>query len=275
MCLCSRSLQEEDTVRVNDFPATGYAVFPPEPAVAAWSREALKHARRALKDPAFAHWYECENTWFVGLDALDNDPVGRVGGSAPLSGQAVEFVASTCGGWPSLHKAQISGVFPGYPKPRASESDAAFRYRKLRFAAHVDGVIGRGNPKRRFVEEPHAFILGLPLTQADEKAAPLVVWEGSHEIMQAAFRSAFSAFKGDPGQLDVTDIYTATRAEVFETCRPKPLATPPGGAIVLHRFAVHGVAPWLPGAQAAPDGRLIAYFRPPMQGGARAWAAAD
>jgi hypothetical protein len=46
---------------------------------------------------------------------------------------------------------------------------------------------------------------------------------------------------------------------------------PPGCAYLLHRLTLHGVAPWDASAQAAPEGRLIAYFRPPMPGGARAW----
>lgn len=260
---------------MNGFDRTGHAVFPPEPGVLAWAKEARTDARRALRDPALAHWYECERTWFVGLDALDNDLSGRVGNSEPLSGKAVDFIASRCGFWPELHKGQVSGVFPGYPRPRAGESEAGFRYRQKRFAAHVDGVIGVGRPKRRFVQEPHAFILGLPLTQADAEAAPLVVWEGSHRIMQSAFQKAFAAFDGAPEALDVTEIYQAARADVFERCKPVPVVAELGGAMLLHRLIVHGVGLWEPDAQAAPEGRLIAYFRPPMPGGAAAWARVD
>ena len=258
------------------FEEKGWALFPPERTVAHWANCARRDALRALRDPALARWYECEGTWFVGLDALDNDAEGRVAGSAPLSGAAVDFIAMHCGGWPALHRAQISAVFPGYPRPRHGESDAAFRYRLNRDAAHVDGVIGLGEPKRRFVQEPHSFILGLPLTRTDESAAPLVVWEGSHRIIRDAFRTAFSARPGEAAEdIDVTDIYVAARARVFETCPRVVVHGPPGSAIVLHRLALHGVAPWAPGAQSAEEGRIIAYFRPPMAGGARAWAATD
>ena len=114
---------------MREFFAKGWEVFEPEPLVEDWKHHALQDARRALKDPELAHWYECENTWFVGLDALDNDDHGRIAGSMPLSGQAIEFVAMLCGGQlPDLHRAQLSGVFPGYPKPRAGETEAAFRY---------------------------------------------------------------------------------------------------------------------------------------------------
>ena len=257
------------------FAKNGWALFAPEPAIADWVSWARPAALRALQDPAQAHSYQCEGTWFVGLDALDNNAQGAVGGSSPLSGKAVDFIDRYCGGWPALHRGQVSGVFKGYPRPRAGETDGAFRYRLNRDAAHVDGVLGEGQPKRRFVREPHAFILGLPLSEANTEAAPLVVWEGSHRIMQAAFQRAFADVP-DAGlpALDVTDVYQAARREVFETCRRVVVHGAPGSAFVVHRLALHGVAPWAQGARAAPEGRLIAYFRPPMQGGARAWAEA-
>ncbi len=139
-----------------------------------WTHDEMD-AVRALRDPDLTKWYECEDTWFVGLDALANDAAGQVAGSAPLSGAGVDFVSVTCGGWPDLHRGQVSGVFPGYPRPRAGETEAGFRYRLNRCAAHVDGVLGVGQPKRRFVREPHAFILGIVLTLAEASAAPLVV----------------------------------------------------------------------------------------------------
>lgn len=260
---------------VEQFFDKGWHVFEPEACIETWGQHAHKDAIRALKDPSLAQWYECENTWFVGLDALDNDAQGRVAGSEPLSGHAVDFITKHLGGWPALHRAQLSGVFPGYPRPRASESEAGFRYRRDRDAAHVDGVIGLGQPKRRFVQEPHAFILGVPLSDADEGAAPLVVWEGSHKIMQHAFARAFITTKPNRLEdLDVTDIYQSARRQAFETCPRRVVHGRPGSAIVVHRLALHGVAPWASGAKAAPEGRLIAYFRPPMPGGAKEWCRA-
>jgi hypothetical protein len=257
---------------VRDFDRTGWTVFPPEPAVTNWVRHARQDAMRALSDPDLKQWYQCEGTWFVGLDALDNDAAGRIGASEPLSGAAMDFLAGRFGGLLPLHKGQMSGVFPGYPRPRVGESDAAFRYRRDRDAAHVDGVMGIGAPKRRFVQEPHAFILGLPLSEATADAAPLVVWEGSHLIMQAAFAQAFADH--DPAaleSLDVTDAYQAARKAVFETCARVVVHGAPGSAYVVHRLALHGVAPWASTASSAPEGRLIAYFRPPMPGGAAVW----
>lgn len=257
---------------MSSFAKRGWKAFAPETATLDWVTHAKMDAVRALRDPDLTKWYECEDTWFVGLDALANDAAGRVAGSAPLSGAGVDFVSVTCGGWPDLHRGQVSGVFPGYPRPRAGETEAGFRYRLNRCAAHVDGVLGVGQPKRRFVQEPHAFILGIVLTQAEASAAPLVVWEGSHLIMKAAFRRAFDAASSDdPETVDVTDIYQSARREVFETCPRVVVHGPPGAAFVVHRLALHGVAPWEPGAQSDPEGRLIAYFRPPMAGGTRAW----
>ncbi len=257
---------------MNHFFDKGWAVFSPEEAVLDWVHHARKDALRAINDPALAEWHQCEGTWFVGLDVLNNDRQGRVAGSAALSGAAVDFVSLHCGDWPELHKAQVSGVFPGYPRPRTGETEAGFRYRVKRDAAHVDGIIGKGDPKRRFVEEPHAFILGLPLTEADQQAAPLVVWEGSHKLMRAALRQAMETSDGaELGAVDVTEAYQQARREVFESCARVVVHGPPGSAILVHRLALHGVAPWAQGAMAEPEGRLIAYFRPPMPGGVQQW----
>jgi hypothetical protein len=241
-----------------------------------WVRHARVNALKAVSDPAHAAQYACEGTWFVGLDVLENDAVGRVGGSAPLDGVAVEVARSDLGHWPDLHRAQVSVVHPGYPRPRDGETDAGFRYRLNRDAAHVDGVIGLGQPKRRFVQEPHAFILGIPLSEATAEAAPLVVWDGSHHIMRRSFAQALGDCPPDQmSGIDVTDAYIAARREVFDTCTRVVVHAPPGGACLIHRLALHGVAPWGPDANAAPEGRMIAYFRPPMPGGVAAWIAHD
>lgn len=260
---------------VEDFDARGWALFAPEPQVSDWAAHARLRAREALADPALAQWYQCGGTWFVGLDALGNDPQGRVGASEPLGGQAVDFLTRRMGAWPALHNGQVSGVFPGYPKPRDGESDAGFRYRRDRDAAHVDGILGLGSPKRRFVQEPHAFILGLPLNSFSAEAAPLVVWDGSHRIMQKALQAAFAGHAAETlSDIDVTEAYQAARREVFETCPRVVIHGAPGSAYVVHRMALHGVAPWGAAATSDPEGRLIAYFRPPMPGGVAPWISA-
>lgn len=113
------------------------------------------------------------------------------------------------------------------------------------------------------VKEPHAWILGLPLTGSD--ASPLVVWEGSHLVMQAALARAFAGHAPETwGDVDITEAYQAARAEVFRTCKRLELPGMPGEAVVLHRHLIHGVAPWAEGASAPPEGRIVAYFRPLM-----------
>lgn len=255
---------------VNGFDTRGWIRFDSDPVLAAWGEVARAAAREAINDPANEGWLQCEGTWFVGVDALKNDARGAVAGSGPLAGQAVTFLIDRYGPIPGLHRAQVSVTYPGYPRPREGETPNAFGYRLRRDAAHVDGILPEGPARRRFVREPHAWILGIPLSKASNDAAPLVVWEGSHRIMGAAFRAAFRG-ADDPQRIDVTEIYQAARKQVFETCSRVPLAVHPGEAVVLHRHCLHGVAPWAPGAKAGPDGRMMAYFRPEASGGMESW----
>ena len=163
----------------------------------------------------------------------------------------------------ALHRAQLSTVYPGYPQPSAQETEAAYGFRLRRSSAHLDGLLAVGPEKRRMVKEPHAWILGLPLTASD--ASPLVVWEGSHKIMQAALQTALAPHAPDIwGDVDITAAYQAARAEVFRVCPRREVPGSPGEAVLLHRHLVHGVAPWAEGATAPPEGRVIAYFRPVM-----------
>ena len=59
------------------------------------------------------------------------------------------------------HKAQLSVIFPGYPKPRTGDSEAAFEYRRKRDAAHVDGLLPIGVEKTYLVE-PHGVFWVFP-----------------------------------------------------------------------------------------------------------------
>ncbi len=257
---------------VTEFFTRGWVRFGPDARVRDWVAHARPAARAALDDPGLAHWHVCAGTWFVGVDALPNDGAGRIGGSGPLAGPAVELLETHLGPLPPLHRAQLSVVYPGYPQPREGESAAAFRYRRRRDAAHLDGLKAEGPDRRRRIAEPHAFILGLPLTEADPDAAPLVVWEGSHEILRAALAGALADHDPrDWGRVDVTEAYQAARKQVFETCRRVTVHARPGEAYLLHRLALHGVAPWADGAAAPEEGRMIAYFRPLMPGGVVDW----
>lgn len=256
---------------VTSFQDTGWVSFPHDPAVQRWIAQVLPSARASVSDPAHAQWHDCEGTWFIGVDALDNDGQGRVAGSDPVSGAAIEFITQLYGQI-DLHKAQVSVIYPGYPRPRRGEGEAASRYRAKRDAAHVDGLKPTGPDRRRHVDEPHAWVLGIPLTEVSPDASPMVVWEGSHKILGDAFRRALAGIAPNAlGQTDLTDIYQSARREVFERCPRIELPARPGETYVLHRHCLHGVAPWGANASAGPDGRMIAYFRPELPGGVAQW----
>lgn len=256
----------------------GWIALPPSPDVTAWVAAARPVAERILADPEQRRaWLRCGGTWFAGVGVFPNGPDGaaRAEGVPPLGGPPVRLAEAIVGGAPiRWDRAQISVCFPGYPQPSEGESDAAFRFRLRRDAAHVDGLLPETGPDGRRIRRPgerHAFILGIPLGATHPRAAPLVVWEGSHRLIRAALAERLSGLAPEawPGA-DVTEAYTGARARAFETCRRVPVTVPEGGACLVHRLAVHGVAPWT-----APEGppRAIAYFRPepPAPLGPRWW----
>ena len=220
----------------------GYKVLRAVPGLRAWADAARSVAEIALDDQALRdRWLRHGGTWFVGVEALANDPDGGLGG--------VPMPRDLRGIWPGRwHRAQLSAIYPGYPGRDDSESEAAHRFRRIRCGAHVDGLHLQDG--RRVLREPHAFVLGIGLTDVED--SPLVVWEGSHEIIR---RALAGAELGD----DVTEAYKAARAEVFERCAKVPVPLRPGDAVLVHRLAVHGIAPWAGGGL---DPRLTAYFRP-------------
>ncbi|MDJ0825417.1 MAG: hypothetical protein QNJ16_07935 [Rhodobacter sp.] len=252
----------------------GWVRFEHDTELAAWVTAAGPAAHRAVADPANSDWLRCRSTWFAGVNVLPNDATGAVAGSGPLRGAAVDAIRRL--GLPAdrWDRGQVSVIYPGYPQPRAGEPEAAFRFRRDRDAAHVDGLLPVGPLRRRLLREPHAFVLGLPVTEAGPGASPMVVWEGSHEVMRQAFRTALSGRPAeDWPQVDLTDAYHAARRHVFENCKRTVVHARPGEAYLVHRLALHGVSPWQPGAAAPEAGRMIVYFRPELSGPITDWLA--
>ncbi|MEM8688536.1 MAG: hypothetical protein AAGF81_14480 [Pseudomonadota bacterium] len=250
----------------------GWCRFPHDPVVADWVHHSLDAARQTLNAPEQSQWLRCGGTWFAGVNALPNDESGAVGGGPAISGAAIDFITQelSLSGF-AWDRAQVSICYPGYPKPGAHETEAAARFRRNRDAAHVDGLLPEGPDRRRHVREHHGFLLGIPMAEVGAGASPLVVWEGSHELMRTAFGEVFQGLPPEAwGDVDVTAPYQAARRRAFETCERVEIPAQPGEAYLVHRLALHGVAPWADGATAGPDGRMICYFRPEM-GGPEDW----
>jgi hypothetical protein len=240
----------------------GYTQFVFDPRLAAWAAHTASVSPAILSDPAHEKWWRHQRTWFVGVDAMPNDGEGRLPGGPPLAGEAIEFVYQQFGFAGPWHKGQLSVCFPGYPQPDPHESEAQHKFRLTRDAAHVDGLYGEGPTKRRHFREVHQFILGIPLNAASEEDSPLVCWEGSHLIMQDMFAQAFAGIaEARWSAVDVTEAYHAARQHCFETCRRVTVHAQSGEAYIIHKFALHGVAPWT-GGSAPGASRMIAYFRP-------------
>lgn len=242
----------------------GWARVAADAASTAWAEAAARAARQVLDDPDHrARSLQCQGTWFVGVDALPTAPDGAVAGVA-LAGQATRALDPM----PPLHPAQLSVIYPGYPKPRGQESAAAFAFRRDRRGAHVDGLIADPTDRLRRVVEPHAWILGIGLWDAPPDAAPLAVWDGAHAILGAALRAALAGVT-DPATQDVTAVYQAARRDAFARCAEIHVPLQRGEAVILHRHMLHGIAPW----RAAPNGaRAVAYFRPLHPAGHAGWA---
>lgn len=232
----------------------GWQRIGPHPSIASWADAARQAALNILASTTEP--WRCGGTWFVGVDALPNDPDGSINGT-PFPWDALPLAPE------ALHSAQLSVIRPGYPQPSPDESPAAFAFRRDRDAAHLDGLLAIGPDKRRMVKEPHAWILGLPLNETP--ASPLTVWEGSPDLVRKALLSALNPHPPETwADIDLTDAYQEARREVFATCRRIELPAKPGQATLLHRLTIHGVAAWKPEDEATPEGRMIAYLRPQL-----------
>ena len=254
------------------FDRNGWVKFAYDDAIAAWVDHVTPLALEARSDPEqIVKWLRAGGTWFVGVNAIANDGNGRVGSGPALAGALRDFIEARFG-WHDLDRAQVSITYPGYPRPDPHETETGFRYRRDRDAAHLDGLKPELPDGGRCVDETHAFVIGIPLNHTDDRASPLVLWEGSHLIMRHAMNAAFANVPADKMRRhDVTQAYQKARREVFETCPRISVHATPGEAYLLDRFTLHGVAPWQDGAEAPSEGRMIAYFRTDLPGGVPDW----
>jgi hypothetical protein len=247
-----------------DFFTQGWCQFESDPYLLNWIESALPVAQSLVIDPDNAKWLRCGDTWFAGVNILPNANNGSVGSSSALGGDAVNFIAQALGlskfDW---DKAQVSICYPGYPLRMSIEKEAAFKFRRDRDAAHVDGLLPEGPNRRRFLREWHGFVLAIPLLDYDNDASPFVIWEGSHEVVRGAFESLFLNHPPeDWSSIDVTERYHDIRRKILDTCRRVEIVAKPGEAYLVHRLALHGVAPWKASQDSICKQRMICYFRP-------------
>ncbi|MEM6634740.1 MAG: hypothetical protein AAF667_02500 [Pseudomonadota bacterium] len=256
----------------DDFLHRGWAQFPADADTGRWLAASGPVAMaRSRNTDLRAAWLRHGGTWFAGVGVLGADPDGAVEGGPTLQGAAVSCAKAIYGDVP-FDTGQVSVVYPGYPGRDPGETDAAHRFRRNRDAAHVDGLLPVGPERRRKLQEPHAFVLGIAVTEADAGASPLVVWEGSHEVIRKTFAQALHDVPRDAwSETDLTEVYQAARRRCFQECPRRALWALPGQCQLLHRLVLHGVAPWGDGAEAAEEGRAIVYFRPDFPDAAGDW----
>ncbi len=255
------------------FTEASWVRFNHDAELAAWRQHALPPAVESATFASNKQWFRHQGTWFVGVNALPNDSHGKVAGSKVLSGAAINwlqrYVRSAFGLLDSTSydiewdRAQVSICYPGYPRKSPEESDSAHLFRLQRDAADVDGLLREGKSRARYVREYHAFILGVPLSEFTADAAPFVVWEGSHKIIQRRLQERLESVPMQSWHSeDISQAYIQAREEVFTHCERKEIYAQVGESFAVHRLAVHGMAPWGERASSDANGRMIAYFRP-------------
>ena len=212
----------------------GWAKFAADADLKAWVDHVAPIAAALSRQPSHrADWLRHGGTWFAGVNILANDAQGRVQQGPELRGAVVDCLTALHGPM-SLDRGQISVTYPGYPAFDGTESAAAHRFRVNRAAAHVDGLLATGPERRRFLHEPHQYVLGIPLGLSSAEASPLVIWEGSHNIIRAAFKSVLDRLPvAQWGSVDLTEIYHQARKDCFEHCPPQEHSGPARGVLCV------------------------------------------
>ncbi len=245
-----------------DYLHKSHCLFHYDERLIAWINSILPYADATMTDPANAEWWRWGNTWFAGVNVLPNDKFGACETGLPLQGEAYEFAKHHIPLCDDLDKAQISVCTKGYPK---DDGTAGFAFRQNKDAAHLDGLIKENN--RRFMQEYHGYILGIALNEVDAKSAPVIVYEGSHKIVQAWLQKRFAGER-DWDKLDLTDEYNILRQEVLQSCPRTILPLRKGEAFILHRHSIHGTARW---ESEATTPRKLAFFRPAISVSKTQW----
>ena len=76
---------------IESFYKQGWCRFKHDPTLEKWVSHALPAARESVLADEFSKWMRCAGTWFVGVNALQNDSTGAVAGGRSLGGVATEF----------------------------------------------------------------------------------------------------------------------------------------------------------------------------------------
>ena len=127
----------------------GFAVFDSDRQVTAWARAAEQQARDIAADPAVkAANLRHGETWFVGVDALPNGPDGSIAG-VPLTGPWHDHITAPA----SWHPAQLSIVYPGYPKQDVGESHSGAAAEPVKRCT-VDGLARQSPHHGRGISRP-------------------------------------------------------------------------------------------------------------------------
>lgn len=248
---------------LDTYQQNGWCKFAADEQILEWTEHAQPAVKSAIKDTHNQHWFRYQNTWFVGVNALPNDSYGRVLGGPPLQGAAANFIQQKLGRDISkLDQAQISAMYPGYPKPSETEPTASFNYRVKRDAAHVDGLLRESNGTARYAQEFHEYILAISMTHNDSGSSPFVVWQGSHNLFNAEFSRFFDGYSTDQiAKMDLSECYKSIRKTVFNTCKRVELPLKYGECVVAHRMLLHGTAPWQEDINDNQP-RILCFFRP-------------
>ena len=258
-----QALNSKQHTIAESFMHNGWVIFEHDEQLENWASQTLPMARQAISAPENQQWLRHGNTWFAGVNVLNNDHTGKVPNGINLQGNAATFIQETIIKAPlNLDRGQLSICYPGYPKQSRHESDAAHGYRLRRDAAHVDGLLKEADGER-YCREYHDYILAIPMVDFSSDAAPFVVWNGSHKLVQSAFQEHLNKLPPDQwANTAITQCYKNSRNKIFTECERVEIALKPGEALVGHRLLLHGTAPWQESANAGKDGRLICFFRP-------------